>query len=184
MTDSEDKPRGFRTFLLHLNNRNNNHSSSSNLLWISTVPVTRPSSPLQSSGPELLSRDNSSNNKSSSSSWVCQHPGQGVVSLIRLSRESTQATGRTLAGNKTRIPTSVTSPDLEPGHQPAFLPSSLNNLHDQFRSLSPRPARQHQDQTSGCFCLAEREASSWARRRILMTNFNYNKSDSLRRNKD
>jgi len=190
VTDSEDKPRGFRTFLLHLNNRNNrnNHSSSSsNLLWISTALVTRHSSPLHSSGPELLSRDNSSNSSSSSSRWACQLPGQGVVSLIRLSRESTQATGRTLAGNKTRIPTSVTSPDLEPAHQPAFLPSSLNNLHDQFRYLSPRgprPSRQHQDQTSGCFCLAEREASSSVRRRILMTNFNWNKSDSLRRNKD
>jgi len=181
VADSEDKPRGFRTFLQHLNSNHNN--SHCNLLWISTVLVIRHSLHHKSSGPELLCRDNSSNNSSSRTSWGCQLQAQGVVSLIRSSRESTLATGRMLAGNKTRIPTSVTSPDLESGPQPTFLPSSLANLHDRFRYPSLRPSRQHQDQTSGCFFLAEKEASCPARRRMLMSNFNYNNRDGLRRNK-
>jgi len=156
VTDSEDKPRGFRTFLQHLNN-SDHHCS---LLSISTVLVTRHSFHRRSSYPELLCRDNSSSNNSSRASLGCQLQGRGVVCLIRLSRGSTLATGRMLAGNKTRIPTSVINPD--PVHRQqstTFLPSNLNNLHDQFRFLSPRPSRQHQDQTLDCFYLAEKEAS-------------------------
>merc|ERR1711953_1504922 len=186
VTDSEDSRQPSRTSPPSLSN--------SHLVMTSTVAAIRPSSPPaplgssplgSSSQPEIL-------RQSPNRILVCLPRALVRASSIRSLRGSTPDTGRTLAGSRVRIRTSVMNRDpdqdnrfktRDPSHPRTFHHANLHNLHGQYKSPQLRPLRPQPDQTSGSSCSGMAELSSLSRAGTLRT-VSCSNSETLRKNKD